>query len=108
MGTQAAEQVTTHVDHLDDQHTTTRGDFCSFPTGHLHGLPDGSPAADDTTNAGCSKKVPVQTTHRDWQQQWEQEIRIHAVQLQAYGPQKYNRCSEKYTNNRNMYCGKIR
>jgi hypothetical protein len=33
-----------------------RGDFCSLPTGHLHGLPDGSPAADDTTNAGCSKK----------------------------------------------------
>jgi TolA-binding protein len=50
---QAVEQVTTRVDQLDDQHSTTRGDFCSFPTGHLHGPPDGSPVADDTTDAGC-------------------------------------------------------
>jgi predicted RNase H-like nuclease (RuvC/YqgF family) len=89
----SVEQVTTRVDQLDDQHSTTRGDFCSFPTGHLHGPPDGSPVADDTTNAGCSKKNTRdqhQTTHRDWQQQWEQqqqEIRIHAAQLQTYGPQ---------------------
>jgi hypothetical protein len=42
-----------------------------------------------------STRDQYQTTHRDWQQQWEQqqweqqqqEIRIHAAQLQTYGPQ---------------------